>query len=74
LHSDSIVHGDLTTSNIIVSEGGLYIIDFGLSYIRNNVEDFAVDLYVLEKAFLSTHPELEQDVIILSFMISFKLY
>jgi TP53 regulating kinase-like protein len=35
------------------------MIDFGLSYIKNNIEDFAVDLYVLEKAFISTHPDLE---------------
>jgi len=35
------------------------MIDFGLSYVKNTIEDKAVDLYVLEKAFLSTHPELE---------------
>lgn len=61
LHGDSVIHGDLTTSNMIVTESGtLYLIDFGLSYIRNNIEDFAVDLYVLEKAFISTHPLLEK--------------
>ena len=42
------------------------LIDFGLSYIsRNAEEDKAVDLYVLERAFLSTHPNSEQLVPIL---------
>lgn len=37
------------------------MIDFGLSYVtRNHVEDMAVDLYVLERAFLSTHPSSDQ--------------
>jgi len=33
--------------------------------VRNSLEDKAVDLYVLEKAFLSTHPEIEERVVIL---------
>jgi len=32
------------------------MIDFGLSYSSTLPEDMAVDLYVLERAFLSTHP------------------
>jgi TP53 regulating kinase-like protein len=35
------------------------LIDFGLSYTSNLVEDKAVDLYVLERAFSSTHPDSE---------------
>jgi tRNA A-37 threonylcarbamoyl transferase component Bud32 len=35
------------------------LIDFGLSYVSNLVEDKAVDLYVLERAFSSTHPDSE---------------
>ncbi len=63
LHNDGIIHGDLTTSNIMITDQKIvYIIDFGLSYVRNNIEDFSVDLYVLEKAFLSTHPDLESEV------------
>ena len=70
MHEGGIMHGDLTTSNMIIKvsecEGSkfydyLYFIDFGLSYILDQVEHKAVDLYVLEKAFLSTHPELEQE-------------
>lgn len=35
------------------------MVDFGLSYISSLVEDKAVDLYVLERAFSSTHPDSE---------------
>eukprot|EP01087_Luapelamoeba_hula_P024813 TRINITY_DN9580_c0_g1_i2.p1 TRINITY_DN9580_c0_g1~~TRINITY_DN9580_c0_g1_i2.p1 ORF type:complete len:229 (-),score=33.18 TRINITY_DN9580_c0_g1_i2:7-669(-) len=57
LHDTDIIHGDLTTSNMMVLPSGkLAMIDFGLSYVgRNADEDKAVDLYVLERAFLSTH-------------------
>ncbi len=36
------------------------LIDFGLSYSSHLAEDKAVDLYVLERALLSTHPHSEQ--------------
>jgi len=62
MHQADIIHGDLTTSNMILrhpsSEKGLQLvlIDFGLAYVSSLVEDKAVDLYVLERAFASTHP------------------
>lgn len=37
----------------------LYFIDFGLSFVSNKVEDKATDIYVLKRAFLSTHPNSE---------------
>jgi TP53 regulating kinase-like protein len=58
LHSGNIVHGDLTTSNMMLTScepRKLVMIDFGLSFISTLVEDMAVDLYVLERAMLSTH-------------------
>jgi len=60
--SFQIIHGDLTTSNMLIRLNGdgapfeLVMIDFGLSYVSPVIEDKAVDLYVLEKAFISTHP------------------
>ncbi|KAJ1911774.1 serine/threonine-protein kinase bud32 [Tieghemiomyces parasiticus] len=61
LHRIQIIHGDLTTSNLYLREStdSLVLIDFGLSYHSNLIEDKAVDLYVLERAFLSTHPNSE---------------
>lgn len=55
VHSSKIVHGDLTTSNILIdSSGNLVPIDFGLSSNSESSEDRAVDLYVLERALQST--------------------
>lgn len=55
LHNGSIVHGDLTTSNMILSEGKIYFIDFGLGEFSQRTEDFATDLSVLKEAIKSTH-------------------
>jgi len=61
MHSNHIIHGDLTTSNILINpKGGEYdviLIDFGLSHYNQATEDKGVDLYVLERALLSTHSE-----------------
>jgi len=61
IHSGGLIHGDITTSNIMVGEddGKLVFIDFGLSFKAGLSEDKGVDLYVLERAFLSTHPNTE---------------
>ncbi|CEH15791.1 related to p53-related protein kinase [Ceraceosorus bombacis] len=61
LHAADIIHGDLTTSNMIYVEaepgmlGRVVLIDFGLTSQSSSAEDRAVDLYVLERAFASTH-------------------
>lgn len=55
LHMNDMVHGDLTTSNIILQHGAACLIDFGLSSYSSLAEDKAVDLYVMERAVLSTH-------------------
>eukprot|EP01059_Diplonema_ambulator_P036249 TRINITY_DN8987_c0_g1_i1.p1 TRINITY_DN8987_c0_g1~~TRINITY_DN8987_c0_g1_i1.p1 ORF type:complete len:236 (+),score=74.91 TRINITY_DN8987_c0_g1_i1:51-710(+) len=56
MHNGEIVHGDLTTSNLLItSDGEICLIDFGLSQTSNFVEDYAVDLYVMERAVQSTH-------------------
>ena len=55
LHNNNIIHGDLTTSNFILNKGGIYFIDFGLSFFSNKVEDKAVDLHLLKQALESKH-------------------
>uniref|UniRef100_A0A0D9XJU9 Uncharacterized protein n=1 Tax=Leersia perrieri TaxID=77586 RepID=A0A0D9XJU9_9ORYZ len=57
LHDGGLVHGDLTTSNMIIKNGTnqLVLIDFGLSFTSTIPEDKAVDLYVLERALISMH-------------------
>lgn len=97
MHKEHVIHGDLTTSNMMrrnatgeivrftpaVSVGVVVrvvgvgesvwsvltrfcvpkvMIDFGLSVVSQVAEDKAVDLYVLERAFVSTHPNAEEMV------------
>ena len=81
MHSVGVVHGDLTTSNLILRsdqaqdqngvaaasctqsiadlQGDVFLIDFGLVDRSIQDEDRAVDLYVLERALGSTHPQTE---------------
>ena len=56
LHKAHLIHGDLTTSNMILSESGkLFFIDFGLSEHSEELEKRGVDLLLLKRAFYSTH-------------------
>lgn len=72
LHMKNIIHGDLTTSNILVNNeifdkykldddkntsDGFVFIDFGLSRVDSTAEDKAVDLYVLERSLISSHSQ-----------------
>lgn len=77
MHKIGIIHGDLTTSNMMLSpppasrtsddagtnksslDGEIVVIDLGLASGGIQDEDRAVDLYVLERAFGSTHPRAE---------------
>jgi len=54
LHNNGIIHGDLTTSNMILKEQ-IYFIDFGLSFFSEKFEDKAVDLHLLRQALESKH-------------------
>ena len=69
LHLKNIVHGDLTTSNMIVHKENktLHLIDFGLSFFSEKIEDKAVDLHLLDRALESKHykmyPEIFEKVI-----------
>jgi TP53 regulating kinase-like protein len=65
IHDQDCIHGDLTSSNIMIRDDKLIWIDFGLSYISTLAEDKAVDLYVLERALLSTHPKIGTKLVLL---------
>lgn len=55
LHEAGIVHGDLTTSNLIHFNDRIYMIDFGLSFFDSSTESRGVDVHVLFQTFESTH-------------------
>ena len=54
LHNNLIIHGDLTTSNMILNSK-IYFIDFGLSFFSEKPEDKAVDLHLLKEGLESKH-------------------
>ncbi len=60
LHENNIIHGDLTTSNMILKNDQLYFIDFGLGSISAKIEDKAVDLHLLKQALFSKHHEIAE--------------
>jgi len=55
LHKSGIIHGDLTTSNIIKSGERIVFIDFGLSEVNFEVEKRGVDLNLMNRMLTSTH-------------------
>ncbi|MCK5149661.1 Kae1-associated serine/threonine protein kinase [Candidatus Pacearchaeota archaeon] len=55
LHDNNIIHGDLTTSNMILKNEEVYFIDFGLGFISHKYEDKAVDLHLLKQALEAKH-------------------
>ncbi|WMW21086.1 Kae1-associated kinase Bud32 [Methanolobus mangrovi] len=55
LHMAGIIHGDLTTSNLILFNDRIYMIDFGLSFFDSSTEARGVDVHVLFQTFESTH-------------------
>jgi Kae1-associated kinase Bud32 len=57
LHQNNIIHGDLTTSNFILKDDKIYLIDFGLSKFSRKIEDKAEDLLVLFYTLKGVHYE-----------------
>ena len=55
LHNEDIIHGDLTTSNMILKDNLVYLIDFGLGFHSRKIEDKAVDLHLLKQALDAKH-------------------
>jgi Kae1-associated kinase Bud32 len=62
IHDTGIIHGDLTTSNMIYHKK-LYLIDFGLGFHSDSPEDKATDLHVLKEALEARHPKIQEKVI-----------
>lgn len=62
LHENGIVHGDLTTSNMILHDSGhIFLIDFGLGEFTYDVEAKGVDLHLMMRTLESTHYNIAKD-------------
>jgi Kae1-associated kinase Bud32 len=61
LHGANLVHGDMTTSNMVIRDGIVHFIDFGLGFHSKRIEDKAVDLHLLERALNAKHPEISRE-------------
>ena len=57
MHGGNIIHGDLTTANILVDDETPILIDFGLGKYSNLVEDYGTDLLVFKKSLTTIIPE-----------------
>ena len=55
LHTNGVMHGDLTTSNFILTSEHLFIIDFGLANRTEKPDDHAVDLRLFKEILNSAH-------------------
>ena len=55
MHDAGIVHNDLTTSNMLLSNAEVFFIDFGLGATSSRIEDKAMDLVVLKRSLSVAH-------------------
>lgn len=56
LHQNGHVHGDITTSNIIITPNQeVFLIDFGLHQYSDTIEDKSVDLHLFKRVLISSH-------------------
>ncbi|MHA1986938.1 MAG: Kae1-associated kinase Bud32 [Promethearchaeota archaeon] len=56
LHLNGHIHGDITTSNLIITnEEDIFLIDFGLHEYSDTIEDKSVDLHLFKRVLISSH-------------------
>lgn len=61
LHAQSVIHGDLTSSNLLLKGDEIIFIDFGLGKVSELAEDKATDLLVFKKALTGIHSNIAHD-------------
>ena len=60
LHAGNVVHGDFTPANLVLlEEGEIGVIDFGLSFLSDKIEDLGVDLLTLKKSLIALNKPVE---------------
>jgi len=71
MHTNNVIHGDLTTSNMILLNDKIFFIDFGLGEKNSEIEAKGVDLHVMMEGFEGAHSEVDAFGYVLD---SYKLY
>ena len=62
MHRHGVVHGDLTTSNMILTdEDKIFLVDLGLGEKTSELEARGVDLHLMKRALQSTHYHFAED-------------
>jgi TP53 regulating kinase-like protein len=62
LHGHGVIHGDLTTSNMILNvEGKIFLVDFELGEKNIELEARGVDLHLMKRALQSTHYQFAEE-------------
>ncbi len=72
LHAANIIHGDITPMNMILSDGRVFFVDFGLAFFDQKIEPKGVDLHVFFeslKAYYENWEELKE-----AFIAGYKEY
>ncbi len=54
MHRADVAHGDFTPANLMVTEGRVVVIDFGLSEVTNSMEEKALDLLLMKRSITKT--------------------
>lgn len=67
MHSNNIIHGDLTPANVISSGRDLAIIDFGLGGVSSEIEDKSIDLLLMKRSLVDGF-----DVFLNSYILNYK--
>jgi Kae1-associated kinase Bud32 len=72
LHINNLIHNDLTTSNFINSKNNhLVLLDFGLSFFSERLEDKAVDIRLVKEVFFSSYTAMF-DVVFSRFLLGYS--
>jgi TP53 regulating kinase and related kinases len=62
IHKHGVIHGDLTTSNMILgAERKIFLVDFGLGEKNTELEARGVDLHLMKRALQSTHYQFAEE-------------
>jgi len=73
LHENNIIHGDLTTSNMILKDDDVFFVDFGLGFISHKTEDKAVDIHLFKEALEAKHFK-HWEILFNEFLKGYKKY